>query len=244
MPYTNELLRNVLPEELKPFADGVVGADDPRPIWHPDELLSDAHRAAMIRRFDGRYGTTDPRAVVSIWSAWYFTTVLPGIVGLSLFGDMTLDLSLDALRFVVSEDQRVAAVRVASAPIPSPRGPDRFRSMIEDHLGPFVELVAERGHVSRRVVWSNAGSTFDAFLAKARPYAEGLEAYRDARNLLAERTVASGRNPLFEPVRILAGKRVRRVCCMRFMVPDGRLCASCPLPPVSAVRLRMEARAI
>ncbi|TDR85224.1 siderophore-iron reductase FhuF [Enterovirga rhinocerotis] len=228
-----------MPPELLPFAGGVCDPDDPRADRAESDLLSDAHKKAMTERFDERYGETDPRAVVAIWSAWYFTAVLPGILGLNLFADAEPDLRLDALRFIVADDHRVEAVRVQGGlrDLSVERGPARFEPLIRDHIAPFVELVARRGGVSRRVVWSNAGNTFDAFLRKCAPWAETRLAYHDARLLLASRTIAQDRNPLFEPIRMIDGRRVRRVCCMRFLVPEGRLCAACPLPPRRAAEV-------
>jgi ferric iron reductase protein FhuF len=60
-----------------------------------------------------------------------------------------------------------------------------------------------------------------------------------ARDLLARPSLADGaRNPLFAPVRYVADRRVRRVCCLKYLTPEQKLCGVCPLPADNPARMR------
>jgi ferric iron reductase protein FhuF len=93
--------------------------------------------------------------------------------------------------------------------------------------------------LSPKVLWSNAGNYFENLLnlmAKAGMPAERLA---PGRLLLESRTRPDGtRNPLFQPVQYLPVndehgqptlRRERKVCCVRYLLPELELCGNCPL---------------
>jgi ferric iron reductase protein FhuF len=224
-------LRSALGEAFASYCDGLTDVDADMMVGLGD-LLTPARTTAILDRFNKRFGRTDSRAVLSIWTAWHFIAVLPPLIASNVLLDRDLAIQAADVRFVLSEDLRANALAIdgTSEDVDSAGYERRFRPLIENYLEPFIAYVAARSGTSQRVLWSNAGSTFDSVLRKFDGLMRGSPGHMDAVTLLTrERWEDGARNPLFEPVQEKNGKRFRKVCCMRFLVPDGRLCGTCPL---------------
>jgi ferric iron reductase protein FhuF len=108
---------------------------------------------------------------------------------------------------------------------------------MDDHLDPLVAALSGYSRLSPRVFWSNAANYVEWMVSAI---ASRMPAARvdDARAMLELRQRVDGRdNPLYRPVRYRTEgegraaitRRQRRVCCVRYLVPDRSLCANCPL---------------
>lgn len=232
-------LNGFLVGELSRFQAGLCGADDPRPHIAQDALLGPGDVAAIVARFDARFGRTDRRAVMSMWASAYFTDTVPPLLAANILLDLAPRLGPGEVSFVMAPSLRIQALRIG-AELVSLAGIDagaRFTALIGAHLAALIAHVATRGGVTRRVLWSNVGNVFEAFLRKLEAIDAGRPGLAHARALLASPMLDSGeRNPLFEPVRYLDGRRVRRVCCMRYLVPNEVVCGVCPLGRASPAR--------
>lgn len=205
-------------------------------------LMTPAHLAQVCGHFDKAHGVTPARAVASIWSKWHFAIVMPAwFIGRVLMG-RRLPIALDALRFEINDEGRTLCVW-----LPEPGEHDRqattpdtsWNALVEQHLRPTVELLAERTGVTRRVLWNNAGNLFEAFVRRLDETYPGQAGLAPARELLEAEHGADGRpNPMFKPVlypqRADGPHRVRRICCMRYLVPDRVFCSTCPSPLLNA----------
>ena len=224
----------VLPDDLR------VGV--PLRTFPTGDYLND-----VLMRFGSAYPDSDPRAVASIWSKYYFIKLIPPVVAASLILDHRLPLHLDHLQLILDEGGLPAAFKL---PDPGQRwtpGPadafERFEDLMEHHLRPFIDTFARHSRLSPKVLWSNAGNYFEwllGVLANAMPHADVSHGFQ----LLNARHLRDGRrNPLYQPVCYLkvAGqnepKRQRRVCCIRYRVNGLELCDNCPVskspPPMS-----------
>lgn len=230
--------------DLARFLPGLSGAGDPRLAWPASRLLDGAMMDAMMGLFAGTVGRADPRAVVSVWSLSYFTAVLPPLLSAIILLDRSPAIGLDDVGFVVAPDWRVQALKVTVEAQGAATGPDRFGPLVWSHLAPLIDLIAARSPVTRRVLWSNAGHVIEAFLGMLDAAVPGRPAMAEARTLLATPLWPAGaRNPLFNPVRYEGTARIRRVCCMRYLIPEWKLCGICPLKPDNPARLRAAAAA-
>ena len=237
-------LKAVMPGGLAQFAPGLVGPDDPRQSIQADRILDREMVAAILARFDTKDGKPDLRAVVSVWVSSYLMAVLPPLLAANILLDRVPQTGLGEVAFIPSPDLRIGALRVAreDAGLEGADVFSRFDSIVRAHLAPFIELAAGRGQVTQRVLWSNAGHVFEAFLGKIESAAAGRQGLADARALLAAPLWPRwGRNPLYHPVRYLEGQRIRRVCCLRILVPEWKVCAICPLKADSPARRRSVA---
>jgi len=96
------------------------------------------------------------------------------------------------------------------------------------------------------VFWSNAGNYFEYFAHALAHHPLALpNANAPALALLEEKILPDGcRNPLYRPVRYLPNsdtdkpQRVRRLCCVRYLVGELGYCSNCPLTCRSREPLR------
>ena len=77
----------------------------------------------------------------------------------------------------------------------------------------------------------------DTYIEKESSVNEAIDRMRHSatRALLESRTLNGQRNPLFEPVRTYQPsgseevKRVRKLCCLRYLLDEFDVCGNCPL---------------
>jgi ferric iron reductase protein FhuF len=224
------------------FAGHLVGVDDPRAAVGADFLLNEAMRGAINARFAKRFASFDIRAAFSIWTKWYLNVFLPPVLLADVLLTRTLPIGLNRLAFILNDDTRVTAVKI-DGPDADSNGEgafQRFAPLIFDHLEPLIEMWAQRSGVTRRVLWSNAGNTFEAMLSKIESVSGSSQRSRQARHLLNEPFWQNGRpNPLFGAVRYVPDGdtfvRRRRICCIQYMLPDRKFCAACPIEEARAI---------
>jgi ferric iron reductase protein FhuF len=71
---------------------------------------------------------------------------------------------------------------------------DRFGHLIFDHLDPLIEMWSERSEVTRRVLWSNVGNTFEAMLCRVEAVSGASPRLEEARHLLNHPVWPGGRS--------------------------------------------------
>jgi ferric iron reductase protein FhuF len=193
-------------------------------------------------RFDGalaplmtHYPGSDRRAVASLWSLYYFSTltIVPIILWRRL--GLVLPLALDDLQLIVSEDTGLpeAFLLPDSGRVEHGlRTSEALRPMIEDHLRPAITFISGHCRLSQRLLWCNAAGYIDWIARELDPgddNAAGLQLF--GKHKLTDGTD----NPLHGTIkRISIGDTVlsqRKVCCLRYMLPGVGGCGeTCPLP--------------
>jgi ferric iron reductase protein FhuF len=240
--------QNILPEidrlatgEYECFAGRLVSFDDPRPSVAAEFLLNEAMRDAIYARFDVRFESFDVRAVLSIWTKWYLSAFLPPVLLADLLLRRGLSVPLDRVEFIVGEHSRVAAIKMdgVGQDTTDASAFDRFEHLIFDHFDPLIEMWSERSKLTRRVLWSNVGNTFEAMLRRIEAVSGTSPRLKEARQLLNQPVWPSGRpNPLHAAVHYVADGdalvRRRRICCLQYLLPDRRLCKACPIDETKA----------
>ncbi len=198
-----------------------------------DQLLSEAHIARILAWYDMRLGArTDRRPALSIWVGWHLQSVLPSLVAANVLLDQSPRLGLDDVTFVLSPEHKAVALGVGSTvdAVASPDDIMRFEPLVLGYLAPLIALAAARTGLTERVLWSNAGHVFEALIGKLEVAVGARAGLAQARRLLDTPIWPDGTaNRLFDQVRYLEGRRLRRVCCMRYLFPDGKICTVCPL---------------
>lgn len=199
------------------------------------EALDDCRLDAIVESFNRTYGNTPRAAVLSIWSKWYFATALPPLICSNILLDQTPPLELEHFRIAFTPDYKIDSVAIPEgkiAPVQSSPG-NRLLPIVEKHLCPFVKLYHERTGVSRRILWSNAGTLVEGIVTYLERAEIGGAARDECSDFLQLRDLPNGnQSPLFQPVAYVLLDEVpvrrRRVCCLRFQLPDGKLCCACP----------------
>ena len=200
------------------------------------DLMRGEHLAALAEAFCRAHGETPRIAIYSIWSKWYFGAVLPTLICSGILLGRLPPFRLSEIRLALDADYKIKRVAVPNGKsLEVSAGQDaRFKPLIEGNIEPFIEMFHGHTGVSRRVLWSNAGTLFEGVvrhLEKVEGRAPGID---EGLALLSTRVFPDGaRNRLYEPVTypMVGGERVRRrrVCCLRYQLPDRVLCCACPL---------------
>jgi ferric iron reductase protein FhuF len=224
--------------ELAIYGDRFALSADEKPPSPGTDLVDIDRLAQLLAAFSAaRYPGGDRRAVASLWAKHHFAALLPPALALALIAEQEIDLGFDAIGCTFAGDG--ITTRIHLRDVGRPAAPAdafaRFLPLIEGHLEPLIAALAAVSGASRKVLWSNAGNMFD-FITRRVERAIGPRApVGEALALMASRRLPDGRpNPLFDPVRYhdyaTGSGRLRRVCCIRYLIPDLGYCSTCPLP--------------
>jgi ferric iron reductase protein FhuF len=216
------------------FAKRLVGPQDPRVAVAADELLGATMRERIHARFARRFEAFDSRAVHSIWMKWYLNAFIPPVLLADILLGQSVTVALPVTRFVLSDDGRVDAIKIAGTRNSEREEAfQRFQPLISEHFAPLIELWCERTGVTSRVYWSNVGNTFEAMLRRIEEVSGPSPRLAEAQRLLNEPDFLGKPNPLFAAVHYVAENgaavRLRRVCCLQYLLPDRRFCRACPV---------------
>lgn len=202
-------------------------------------LLEPAYLVELFERFGRTYGHGDRRAVASLWSKWHFSALAAHGLAANLLLERDLPLGLHELYLMQSDEGQTAGLVLphAGKPLAELDPGARFATLLDAHLTPLIEALAGATGASPKVFWSNAGNYFEYFAgALADHPMAGPDVGEPAQALMERRSLPDGRrNPLFRPVRYVTpadpGKpaRVRRLCCIRYLIDELGYCANCPL---------------
>lgn len=225
-----------------PFAhyrDVLTLVDDPRPALSGREFVSAARLEEQMLRFAPEHAEGDRRALLSLWSKYYFLRLIPPVLAAGLVLNWRLPLDFDEIQVVVGDDGLPAAFKLPHAGERWGSAPDngfeRFAELLDANLLPFIQALRGHQKVAARVLWSNAGNYFEWFMSTLGSLplpktmlAQGFEVLESAQR------PDGSRNPLYQPVRYVpqeatgAPWRQRKQCCIRNELGMA-MCDNCPL---------------
>ncbi|MBB6342363.1 ferric iron reductase protein FhuF [Pseudomonas fluvialis] len=221
--------------------------DDPRPALSGREFVSPERLEQQMLRFAPEHAEGDRRALLSLWSKYYFLRLIPPVLAAGLILNWRLPLDFDEIQVVVGADGLPEAFKLPHGGerwnCPPQDGFERFGDLLDANLLPFIEGLRAHRKIAARVLWSNAGNYFEWFMATlgGLPFPKPMLA--PGLQVLEARLRPDGaRNPLFDPIRYVpqgegcAPWRQRRQCCIRNEL-GMTMCDNCSLldaPPVEA----------
>lgn len=179
----------------------------------------------------------DRRAIASLWSRWHYWAVLPAYLAALLLYRCTP--TLDAV--YLSAGNRSIGLRWQSEL--TQWTPEQARTACEHIVQqeqPLVDALCAHSRASAKVFWSNFGNLLEHVVVQLRPH-PGVcpDMLVAVEHLLSHAQLADGSaNPLQHPVRYVpdphadagALHRVRKICCLYYLLPDTALCSNCPRP--------------
>jgi ferric iron reductase protein FhuF len=180
----------------------------------------------------------DRRAMLSLWSRYYFHALIPPVVLTLLLAHRRLPLAAGQGAVMLKPDGLPAAIALPDAgePCAAPADPfARFAPLMRDHLAPLIAHWAAEGRISQRVLWANAASYFAWIVREAAALGgRAGEAAAAGRAVVEASHLPDGSvNPLQDPLQLLDGpggaQPVRRTCCLLYRLPGRQECPSCPL---------------
>lgn len=214
------------------------------------------HLPLLLAAMREHYAGDDARALLSQWSKYYFSLVIPPAVAVAQRLRRPLHMALDASYLLLREGMPQAVWLPADAVGEACDDPAlRYRSLCLEHLAPQIEALAAAARIAPRVLWSNGGHTLEYALSTMAGSTHAGHAGPDQAFLFERQAFFdSGQpNPLLHAIRYVKPPspalpdplRVRRVCCLRYLLPgEEMLCSSCPLflklpEPAIAEQLRL-----
>ena len=108
-------------------------------------------------------------------------------------------------------------------------------------LTPAIAAMAAHTGIAPRALWSNVGHYYAYLIDQLQGLPSPPLAVAEGTRLMALGNFADGtRNPLYRPIRQVAdaageARCVRRVCCVRYRLPEVGYCGNCPLPAALAL---------
>ena len=196
------------------------------------------HLPLLLDAMRQHYAGDDARALLSQWCKYYFNLVIPPAVAVAQHLRRPLHMALDTSFVLLRDGMPQAMWLPADALGEASDDPAlRYRSLCLEHLAPQIEALAAAVRIAPRVLWSNVGHTLEYALSTMA----GDALTQPDQAFLFERQAFfdSGQpNPLLHAIRYVKPPspalpdplRVRRVCCLRYLLPgEEMLCSSCPL---------------
>ena len=178
-------------------------------------------------------------ARVSLWTMYYFSALIVPVVASAARTGLVPASAIDELLCESDADGRV----VGFCPRAGASERRSFDALVDDHLAVAVAACGELTGFPSRVGWSNAAVVVDYAIEEARAAdASDADVLRAAEALIA----GPAHPQLACPYKAGPGPRERRVCCLRYLLPDGALCPGiCPKTPHGAcVALSSAARGL
>jgi ferric iron reductase protein FhuF len=234
-------LHSLFSEDLARYRNVFVHADDPREAISGPEFLQPGTLSTLMARFRPQFAAADQRGLASIWINQYFNRLFPPVISAALLLNQRMPLRLEQLAVVVDDQGLPLAFKLPGGcePLASPETPfERFAHLLDDNLQPLIQALCAHTGVSAKVLWSNAGNYFEAWLGQLKSRTQQPQLLVDGERLLASpRRPDGSRNPLYAPIRYVEIEhadgqvrpwRQRRLCCIRDLLPEVKLCPNCP----------------
>lgn len=180
----------------------------------------------------------DRRALLSLWSRYYFFTLIPPVALTLMLAHRRLPLAPAGASVLLKPDGLPAAIALphAGEECAAPQDPfERFAPLLQGHLAPLIAHWAAEAKLAQRVLWANAASYFAWIVREtaAAPDAPPGAAECGQAIVAATHLPDGSANPMHEPMKPLEGstdgKRWRKVCCLLYRLPDRSECSYCPL---------------
>jgi len=219
-----------VPASLSAYRNSVV-ADSGRATALPLPALHDeAVFDATLAPFAAGFGEADRRAVVSLWSQYYFALLAtPALTALMRCG-RPLPLAFEATRLELDAEGRPARLLIDAGEAEGASSPPTgLNGLIEGHLRPFIALCHARCGVAPRVLWGNAATILD-YVAREIGGGEPSACDEVASCLGWRPGSGCARTPLAQALCSDASGCLRRACCLRHRLPGVASCGPrCPL---------------
>lgn len=213
-----------------------------------DRLLDAATFSEILDRYETKYPGADRRAVASMWSMHYFSTLMISAAVHHLALRRSLPLGLADLSVVL--DPNTAEPRafvLAHIGVDCPHGPVHaaLGGVIRDHAEPLIEAMAGHARLAKKLLWTNVSAYF-SWIIKEIGHQVDPKLSVEGLVLVNEPVWPDGwKNPMFGMIRVARQQcglefSNRKICCLRYALPGVSGCGDiCPLPhgqtPIAAL---------
>jgi ferric iron reductase protein FhuF len=222
------MLETIHLDETAP-ADALTLADWSRPEQFP--ALAQRYSDYLYRQHPDAVQEAKP--VQSLWAQWYFGLLLPPLMLALLAESRPLDCSPQHIRVQFHEQGYPCAFWIDAHEDEEARylnAPQRIDRLIQQHLIPVVNAIAQHGGINARLIWNNMGFSFHWFLGELKTLLDDDTLLQLEQALFfTSRLLDGSDNPLYRTMLPRDGEMVRRSCCQRYRIPDVERCGNCTL---------------
>ena len=190
-------------------------------------LLRPAELAHVTERYAALFPGGERRAMLSFWSQHYLLALIPATVAAALVAQQDLPVALDGMAVVLSEAGQPTALCLPHSGLPTAAScpATRLTPLLRTHLHPLARGLDAAGLPSR-VLWGNAAAMLVWTLGVISAPADQVAAVRRALEGIC--WADGGANPFHPVLNRGATRACRRVCCLRYRLPDVPECPDCP----------------
>ncbi|MBX4920742.1 siderophore-iron reductase FhuF [Rhizobium bangladeshense] len=191
----------------------------------------------MIARYGQKFPGSDRRAIVSMWTLYYFSmlTIAPSVH--MFVHRIALPMEIDRLSLICNEQTGEPEAFVMSGmPEPTTDPAGELHRLMLGHAEPVIAAITANAGVAPKLLWNNVAAYLSWILKEIAHRHEpalvegGLALLDDAQ------WPGGARNPMFGMIRIARQQcglefARRKVCCLRYNLPGVGGCGeACPLP--------------
>ncbi|WP_431323527.1 siderophore-iron reductase FhuF [Rhizobium sp. YTU87027] len=191
----------------------------------------------VIARYAGKFPGSDRRAIVSMWTLYYFSvlTVAPSVH--MFVNGIGLPLAIDRLSLVCDEETcEPEAFVMFGRPATTANPADDLYQLMVSHIEPVIAAIAANGALAPKLLWNNVAA-YLSWILKEIAHRKQRLLVEGGLSLLDEPSWPDGRrNPMFGMIRTARQQcglefAQRKVCCLRYNLPGVGGCGeACPLP--------------
>lgn len=209
-------------------------------IWESEQLLSPLRLDPLLAAWMRELRANHPTVAASLLLKYYARSLCGAWMLLTL-GNIRLDISLRETRFVWGPGMTPALWLPDGRADHLPAdGRERtaardawLREITERHYRPLIEALSFRAGLSKAVGWENALIYLHHAYGEWRKQTNSPELLAriegDYTALTAEGSPLHIRGELIDdPYRPGEQIRIRRTCCLKYALPDGKHCYTCP----------------
>ncbi|MCH4547635.1 siderophore-iron reductase FhuF [Rhizobium changzhiense] len=191
----------------------------------------------IIGRYAQKFPGSDRRAIVSMWTLYYFSmlTIAPSVH--MFVHRIGLSLEIDRLSLVCNEHTgEPEAFVMSGGPKVTTDPAAELHRLMRGHAEPLVAAIAANAGVAPKLLWNNAAAYLSWILKEIAHRYEPALVEGGLALLQDTQWPGGGRNPMFGMIRIVrqqCGLEFvrRKVCCLRYNLPGVGGCGeACPLP--------------
>ena len=201
------------------------------------DLCDRAIFGEIIGRYAQKFPGSDRRAIVSMWTLYYFSmlTIAPSVH--MFMNRIALPMEVDRLSLVCNEQtgEPEAFVMSGRPEVTSDPAGELHRLML-GHAEPVIAAIAANAGVAPKLLWNNVAAYLSWILKEIAHRHEPVLVKGGLALLEEAQWPGGGRNPMFGMIRIArqqCGLEFvrRKVCCLRYNLPGVGGCGeACPLP--------------
>jgi ferric iron reductase protein FhuF len=203
------------------------------------ELLSTHVLDGLIDRYATTFPGADRRAVVSMWTMYYFSILMIGTAIAALEARRVLPVALDRAGICIkpgSGEPHAFLLPDFGAATGAEGTHQALDAVVRMHAEPLVEAIAKGAGVSRKLLWTNISGYLFWIVDEVSRLSGAGQAAGWPELVRAKAWPDGWANPLHDLVRPAEDENGapvarRRVCCLRYALPGVTGCgAICPLP--------------